>query len=34
LATIVLDGRLAPAEPADIAIAVRLLVSGLAAGVV
>jgi AcrR family transcriptional regulator len=34
LATIELDGRLAPAEPGDIAMAVRLLVSGLAAGVV
>lgn len=34
LATIELDGRLAPAEPGDIAIAVRLLVSGLASGVV
>lgn len=32
LATIELDGRLAPAEPGDIAIAVRLLVAGLAAG--
>lgn len=34
LATIELDGRLAPAEPDDIAMAVRLLVSGLMAGVV
>lgn len=33
LATIELSGRLAPAEPEDIAIAVRLLVSGLRAGV-
>ncbi len=32
LATIELDGRLTPAEPGDIAMAVRLLVSGLAAG--
>ena len=32
LATIELSGRLAPAKPDDIAIAVQLLVSGLAAG--
>jgi AcrR family transcriptional regulator len=34
LATIDLNHRLAPAEPGDIAIAIRLLVAGLASGVV
>jgi hypothetical protein len=32
MATIELSGRLTPAEPGDIAIAVRLFVSGLGAG--